>query len=121
METKYKIMFGLMLVFALVGLSTAAINNNGDGTITLSWTVSIATAVEMKDAICHNYNYQDTLWGYNETTGEEYEYANPQSCQDFTNDVIKEFIKNNIVAYRHYQAQEEARNTVNAMDEPVVT
>lgn len=120
MKTKYKAMFGMFVIVLFVGIVSAQISNNGDGTITISYTVSSDTAIEMKDALCANYKYQENITEIDEETGEMIDIVNPESCTLFADRQIREFVKNNIVKYRHDIAKEEARLTVAAMDDPNV-
>lgn len=103
------VMCGLLL---LAGVASASFVNNGDGTITFGYTLSTAQAAELRDALCHNYDYQTEIMDINGNY-----IPNPESCQDFAWRQGKKFFVDNIKSYRKYQEEQN----INLGSDPAVS
>jgi hypothetical protein len=95
----------------LAGLSEALITSGG-GQTTISYTLPNAQAVEVADAFAWAYNYKATLCTFNQTTMSETCTPNPQTKSSFTNEHIKKYVKDVVVAYRQSQLSTTVNTTV---------
>ena len=93
----------MTLFLSLGGLSVYA--------ATLSVTIPDAQATRVVNGMAGQYGYEDFL--VNAETGQA-DIPNPESKQAFVKRMVKEFIKNSVVAYEASQAGETAREAAKA-------
>jgi len=107
-----------LFVVMLAGVVYSSIAGAGttvtvpSGKTMIYFTMNTDDAVELRDALCSNYNYQVNITAPNGTVT-----PNPQSCTDFGQSKIVQFARDNVMAYRRAQA-EAAINTGTA---PTIT
>jgi len=106
METK-SITFGFgiaLILLAVIGGTYAAIAGSGQevtvptGKTMIYFTMDTEDAIYLRESLCHNYNYQKTIYDIN---GEE--TPNPQTCTQFGQQKIIKFAKDNMEAYHSWQ------------------
>lgn len=76
------------------------------------FTITIGDANKQRavNALCSNYNYQETIPDPNDPKGEA-KIPNPETKGIFCKRILAAFIKGNIKAYEAMVAMEQARNT----------
>lgn len=113
METK-SMLFGIFLTIIMIssiGVVLGSFITGGNtvtvpaGKIMVYFTMSTTDALELRDALCYNYQYQVNI-----TNEEGVTVPNPQSCAVFADSKIKLFATDNVIAYRRHLA-EAAINT----------
>lgn len=95
----------LAICFILVvGGAYAAIANSGQtitvpiGKTAIYFVMSNSDAAYLRDALCHNYHYQENITSENGGV-----VPNPQSCADFGQTKIVQFAKEHMAAYHQWQ------------------
>lgn len=97
-----------LFLIALIGVVTATITNNGNGTTTFSLTLPNADATRVATAFAATYHYESTLY---DPETEQY-VPNPQTKGQFTEVQIRKYIKEVVVAYELDEAKKAVQTPI---------
>lgn len=93
-----------ILILSLIGIGFAKYSvgvdtiNVPQGKTAMYFIIDNSDAVELRDALCHNYKYKVNLLDENGTI-----YTNPESCNTYANNQVKRYLRENLLSYRKYQ------------------
>lgn len=85
-----------------VGMTEALITSGG-GQTTLSYTITNAQAVEVSNAFAWAYQYKNETCTFNQATLQTVCTPNPVTKAQFTDEKIKQYLKDVVIAYRQSQ------------------